>query len=74
MLAFLNSLPEWIGKVIDALKSFLAGLYIARSTRIESEKNALEKANEAKTEQIDIAARPPLGAGDLRDKLRRDEF
>ncbi len=72
--ALLNSLPQWIGKVIDGIKMFFAGLYIRRSTRIESERDALHEANRIKTQQLEISARPPADPDAIRDRMRDNDF
>ncbi len=72
--ALLSTLPQWIGKVIDGIKMFFAGLYIRRATRIESERDILHDANRIKSQQLEISARPPADPDDVRDRMRDNQF
>jgi hypothetical protein len=74
LLSLLNNFSDLLLKIFGKVKYLLAGLYIRRSTRIEVEKNALEKANHIQKQQIDIAADAPHRPSDVRHSMRADDL
>lgn len=76
-MGLLNLLSQFSGALsaaIHAVKLFVAGLFIRRSTKIEMKKDALEQESAIKDKQIEIASRPPVKPGSVRDSLFRDGF
>ena len=61
-------------KLWDGLKLLLAGLFIRRSTIIETERNVLETSNQVKSEQLQISAAPPANPSAVRNRMQDGEF
>ncbi len=74
LATILSNLQGLLIKIIDGFKYLLAAFYIRRSTRIETEKNALEKANKSKTKQLDISAGSPERPSSVRERMRNDRL
>lgn len=61
-------------KLWEGLKLLLAGLFIRRSTIIETERNALETSNQVKSEQLEISAAPPVRPSVVRHGMQNGDF
>lgn len=74
LLNLLSKFSGAITAIVNAVKLFVAGLFIRRSTQIEVKKDALEQESAIKDRQIEIASRPPVKPSSVRDSLFRDGF
>lgn len=66
----LETVLSFIEKVVSALKSVATFFYIRRSTKIESERDALATKSDIQKEQLEIASRPLSAADDVRQRMR----
>lgn len=74
LLSYLKDIPGLLKDLFNAIKLFLAGLYIRRSTQIEVKKNALEQENKIKDQQLEIASHPAANPSDARDSMRNNKL
>lgn len=66
----LEAAAKIIAAVVEVLKAAFAFFYVRRATKIEAERDALEKTSSIQKEQNDIANRPDADPDDLRQRMR----
>lgn len=70
----LEAVLSFFGKLLDNLKYLAAFLFIRRSTKIETDRDALAQKTDIQKEQLDIATRPLPDADDVRQRMRDDQL
>lgn len=65
---------SFLGKALDALKAVAAFLFIRRATKIEADRDVLQKQNEVQKNQLKIGSGPLPDADAVRKQMRDDKL